>query len=91
MPHVRLLQHRRNPPRLVQAALQTSVDEIVYVPLQVVTQKHADQSERYWSLKADASLNAFGIRGPPGTSRRFWAMLGRKQVQRKQTPKKETL
>jgi hypothetical protein len=87
MPHIRLLQHRRNPPRLVKAAsraARVTVDQILYVPLQVVKQKHADQNERYWSLKAEASLNEFGIRGPPGTSTRFWAMVGRRQVQRQQ-------
>jgi hypothetical protein len=81
-PRRRLLQHRRRPPYDVANALRAdryTVDNLLYVPLEVVPAEHSTDFETRWTLLASGqgrrTLNSFGAVGDPSRSRRFWARL----------------
>jgi hypothetical protein len=78
-PRARLLQHRRVQPSGVAAAMRAdsiSINDLLYVPLEIVPAEHKDDFETRWTIRANAagtrSLNAFGTIGNPARSRGFW-------------------
>jgi hypothetical protein len=79
-PRQRLLQHRRQPPHGVAQALHAdsaSVDDLLFVPLEIVPVAARSHFEALWTLRAAPNgcrtLNAYGAVGNPARCRWFWS------------------
>lgn len=88
-PQSRLSAHKRRPTEGMRRALarhNKSVNDILFVPLQVVSSALSNAAEIDWTVMVETvgmhKLNCFGTYGNPAQSRYFWR---RKKVQKCRT------